>query len=237
MARLRAALACPIPQRPDFPSAIVPVGSLVVPGTGRGALAVGERCKASTAGRGERMPVWGDAHRFAGEKRGFPSFVLMAGERKQEGWGAGWHRHGATALPAPHPRYPSGHGGRCSRGRMAQRRAGRRCGASRPDPQLPAPQCKTAAARRYTFAFCNGGCGSARHRGNSLSGWTSCRKNCAVAWLTFGVAIFLKIVLLVDTWTTADRGSSPSTRTPRRKQHVEDSVHGICPAHLPHWSG
>ena len=47
------------------------------------------------------MPVWGDAHRFAGEKRGFPSFVLMAGERKQEGWGAGWHRHGATALPAP----------------------------------------------------------------------------------------------------------------------------------------
>ena len=110
------ASACPIPQRPDFPSAILPVGSLVVPGTGRGALAVGERCKASTAGRGERMPVWGDAHRFAGEKRGFPSFVLMAGERKQEGWGAGWHRHGATALPAPHPRYPSGHGGRCPGG-------------------------------------------------------------------------------------------------------------------------
>ena len=45
------------------------------------------------------MPVWGDAHRFAGEKRGFPASVLMAGERKQEGWGAGWHRHGATALP------------------------------------------------------------------------------------------------------------------------------------------
>ena len=125
-----AARACPIPQRPDLPSAILPVGSLLVPGTGRGALAVGERCKASTAGRGERMPVCGDAHRFAGEKRGFPASVLMAGERKQEGWGAGWHRHGATALPAPHPRYPSGHGGRCSRGRMAQRRAGRRCGAS-----------------------------------------------------------------------------------------------------------
>lgn len=47
------------------------------------------------------MPVWGDAHRFAGEKRGFPASVLMAGERKQEGWGVGWHRHGATALPAP----------------------------------------------------------------------------------------------------------------------------------------
>ena len=45
------------------------------------------------------MPVWGDAHRFAGEKRGFPASVLMAGERKKEGWGAGWHRHGATALP------------------------------------------------------------------------------------------------------------------------------------------
>ena len=95
------ASACPIPQRQDFPSAILPVGSLVVPGTGRGALAVGERCKESTAGRGERMPVWGDAHRFAGEKRGFPASVLMAGERKQEGWGVGWHRHGATALPAP----------------------------------------------------------------------------------------------------------------------------------------
>ena len=65
-----------------------------------------------------------------GKSAAFPLFVLMAGERKQEGWGAGWHRHGATALPAPHPRYPSGHGGRCSRGRMAQRRAGRRCGAS-----------------------------------------------------------------------------------------------------------
>lgn len=23
------------------------------------------------------MPVWGDAHRFAGEKRGFPASVLM----------------------------------------------------------------------------------------------------------------------------------------------------------------
>ena len=227
------ASACPIPQRQDFPSAILPVGSLVVPGTGRGALAVGERCKESTAGRGERMPVWGDAHRFAGEKRGFPASVLMAGERKQEGWGVGWHRHGATALPAPILDTPQVMAVVAS----ARRRAGRRCGASRPDPPLPAPQCKTAAARRYTFAFCNGGCGSARHRGNSLSGWTSCRKNCAVAWLTFCVAIFLKIVLLVDTWTTADGGSSPSTRTPRRKQHVEDSVHGICPAHLPHWSG
>ena len=27
------ARACPIPQRPDLPSAILPVGSLVVPGT------------------------------------------------------------------------------------------------------------------------------------------------------------------------------------------------------------
>ena len=205
---------------------------------------MGERCKASTAGRGERMPVWGDAHRFAGEKRGFPASVLMAGERKKEGWGAGWHRHGATALPAPHPRYPSGHGGRCPGGGW---RGGGQADVAAP-PGLIRSFLRHSARlrhgghglrqpRRYTFAFCNGGCGSARHRGNSLSGWTSCRKNCAVAWLTFGVAIFLKIVLLVDTWTTADRGSSPSTRTPRRKQHVEDSVHGICPAHLPHWSG
>ena len=130
----RGGLFC-MARLPDHPAAGPPLrnfagGVPACPRYSRGALAVGERCKASTAGRGERMPVWGDAHRFAGEKRGFPASVLMAGERKKEGWGAGWHRHGATALPAPHPRYPSGHGGRCSRGRMAQRRAGRRCGAS-----------------------------------------------------------------------------------------------------------
>ena len=90
------------------------------------------------------MPVWGDAHRFAGEKRGFPASVLMAGERKQEGWGAGWHRHGATALP------PSSIPLRSWRSLLQGAdggRVGRRCGASRPDPQLPAPQCKTAAWR------------------------------------------------------------------------------------------
>lgn len=91
------------------------------------------------------MPVWGDAHRFAGEKRGFPASVLMlvSGNRR-----AGVPGGTGTGRPlCPHPRYPSGHGGRCSRGRMAQRRAGRRCGASRADPPLPAPQCKTAAWR------------------------------------------------------------------------------------------
>ena len=123
------ARACPITQRRTSPPQFCRWGPWLSPVQAGDILAVGERYKESTAGRGERMPVWGDAHRFAGEKRGFPASVLMAGERKKEGWGAGWHRHGATALPAPHPRYPSGHGGRCSRGRMAQRRAGRRCGA------------------------------------------------------------------------------------------------------------
>ena len=79
-----------------------------------------------------------------GKSAAFPLFVLMAGERKQEGWGAGWHRHGATALP------PSSIPLRSWRSLLQGAdggRVGRRCGASRPDPQLPAPQCKTAAWR------------------------------------------------------------------------------------------
>ena len=111
-----AARACPITQRRTSPPQFCRWGPWLSPVQAGDILAVGERYKESTAGRGERMPVWGDAHRFAGEKRGFPASVLMAGERKKEGWGAGWHRHGATALPAPHPRYPSGHGGRCPGG-------------------------------------------------------------------------------------------------------------------------
>uniref|UniRef100_UPI0026F0871C hypothetical protein n=1 Tax=Desulfovibrio piger TaxID=901 RepID=UPI0026F0871C len=167
-----AARACPIPQRPDFPSAILP---LSLP------------------------PILDTLQVMA---------VIAPG--------GGWRSGGQADVAAPPGLIRS-----FLRTVQDCGMAGTACG----------------SPRRYTFAFCNGGCGSARHRGNSLSGWTSCRKNCAVAWLTFGVAIFLKIVLLVDTWTTADRGSSPSTRTPRRKQHVEDSVHGICPAHLPRWSG
>ena len=144
MARLRAALACPIPQRPDLPSAILPVGSLVVPGTGREALAVGERYKESTAAEESGCPSGGMHTVLRGKSAAFPLFVLMAGERKQEGWGAGWHRHGATALP------PSSIPLRSWRSLLQGAdggRVGRRCGASRPDPQLPAPQCKTAAWR------------------------------------------------------------------------------------------